>query len=265
LALALVVVLSLVAQACASEDAASATAASTPSASTTVTAAATPLATAPAVPTPSAQPTPTPTPSPTPSPTLTPAGVSPSDPELWVNIQMSIEAQELAVSASGQSPILISTTSSGRIPAAGEPATVVTGLASVTQHAVDDAGCAWTRTFTKPDLEMTVFDSGDSSVLVGVDGPDWYYMVQCPGNPPPPPLRSPAFGEEGIRLFLQTVFSNEREADGVRLPTSPYAGGAGCVKRSALIRRSSGFADVTVSVFVYQANVPGGCVLPISP
>lgn len=266
-AIALVIALSLAAEACAGGGAASAPAAAVVSASPAVaTAASTPLAVALSTSTPQAS-TIAPasaTPLATVRATATPSAEAAPGAELWVNIQMVITAKELAVSSTGLSPIRIETSSSQRIPAAGEAPTVVTEAASVSPHEVDEAGCVWTRTFTKPNLEMTVYDSGDSSILAGVDGPDWYYQVQCPGDPrPPPPFRMPAFGSEGLRYFLQYALAPYRVTEGLRLPTSPHTGGPGCVQRSATISGSAFNADVEVHVFVYQADVPGGCLLPV--
>lgn len=201
-----------------------------------------------------------------PAPTATPAPTY--DPERWVNIQLSITAHELAVAETGLMDIHIEASISAKIPTVLEAPVSVIGSATITSHAADSAGCIWTRTITKPDLKMTVYHSGDLSVLLGIDGPEWYYMVQCPGDPTPPPLRVPQFGTEGLRYFLQYALEPFRVAEGVRLPTdiySSYAGGQGCLKRSASYSRSAFNADVFVGVYVYQADYPGGCLLPLWP
>ncbi len=105
------------------------------------------------------------------------------DSERWVNIQLVITAHELAITGTGTSDIRIEASLSARLPTALDPPSLVTGQAFITPHQTDDAGCVWTRTFTKPDITMTVYYSGDLSVLAGIDGPDWFYMAQCPRNP----------------------------------------------------------------------------------
>ncbi len=210
---------------------------------------------------PSAQPTPTPTP--------TPIGGGPNAPERWARVDMTITARELAATASGLSPIQIYASASVRLPTALDGPITVTGTVTLSPHEVDSAGCTWTRTLTNPNFTMTLYYSGDLSVLAGVDGPEWYYMVQCPGDPrPPPPVRFPAFGVEGIRYFLQYALAPYRTTEGLRLPTQVYTGypsGVGCLKRWAVLNQTAFNADVEVDVWVYEPGYPGGCLLPLLP
>jgi hypothetical protein len=184
---------------------------------------------------------------------------------------MTINARELAATSTGLSPIRIHASANARLPTVLEGPVTVTGTVTLSPHETDEAGCVWTRTLTNPNLKMTVYYSGDLSVLVGFDGPEWYYTVQCPDpdNPPPFPIRIPAFGAEGLRYFLQEALQPYREADGVRLPTSIYTGYApgvsGCQKRAAVYNETAFNADVQVVVHVYQRDWPGGCLLPLLP
>lgn len=187
--------------------------------------------------------------------------------DLWVNIQLSITAHELAATDTGTMDVPINASISGRIPTSGQAPVIVTGNAFVGPHGPDSAGCTWARTFTNDVLKLTVYPSDPASVEVGLEGPDWYYVVQCPGDSSPA-TRIPAFGDEGLRYFLEYALWPDHTANGVRLPTAVYAsptGGSGCIKRSASYTTSAFNADVFVGVFVYQPDYPGGCLLPVWP
>lgn len=200
----------------------------------------------------------------TPSPT--PIEGPTSEPELWVMIHMTIAAREPAIIAGGLSPVQIFASARARLPTVLDGPITVIGNVTVSPHPNAPPECSWPRTLTKPDFKMTVYHSGDLSILVSVDGPDWYYTILCPA--PAPPIRFPAFGEEGIRYYLQYALEPYRTGDGVRLPTDVYTGypsGSGCLKRWAQIQASAFNADVQVDIWVYQPDYPGGCLLPLLP
>jgi hypothetical protein len=216
---------------------------------------------------PRAQPTPTPTPTPTGG---APNG-TPNGPELWVLITLTIAAREPAIIAAGLPPVQIFASARARLPTALSGPITVTGTVTVSQHPETLGPCRWPRTFTKPDFRMTVYHSGDLSILAGVDGPEWYYIIECfdPDRGWVPVTRFPEFGVEGIQYYLQYALAAYRTAEGVRLPTQVYtgypSGAVGCLKRSAVLNQTAFNADVEVEIWVYQPGYPGGCLLPLLP
>ena len=211
-------------------------------------------------------PTPTPTPTPTPLPG---GGPAPSN-EQWVLITLTIAAREPAIIAAGLPPVRISASARARLPTVAGGQITVTGTVTVSPHPETPGPCRWPRTFTKPDFKMTVYHSGDQSILAGVDGPEWYYIIECydPDKGWVPVTRFPEFGQEGIQYYLQYALAGYRTAEGVRLPTDVYTGyasGSGCLKRWAVLNQTAFNADVEVNVWVYEPGYPGGCLLPLLP
>lgn len=202
-----------------------------------------------------ANPTPTPTPTPPPGPG--------SPEELWVKVDITVEALELAVGPSGTMPVNIFATAQGRMPSATDLPILVTGTFTISPHGTDAAGCTWTRTITKPDFELIIYHSTGLSVRADLEVPEWYYTLQCPKGPP---VRVPAFGEETLFNFLLELMAPYRVGDGVLLPTPIYQGYAnppGCLKRSATFTGTTFKGTTTVDVYVYDKDWPGGCLLPL--
>jgi hypothetical protein len=194
-----------------------------------------------------------------PRPTPTAA---PFDSDRWVNIQMNITAKELAVGPSGTVEVPIVVSASAKLPTVLEGPVTVTGTAFVQPHVVDSAGCTWSRTFSNPEFKMTVYYSGDLSVIVSADGPDWYYDVICP--PSSRTVRFPASGSVPLRLYLQYTMAAYRVADGVRLPTEVISETPiSCLKRKGTFNQTAFNAHAVIQVYVYQPGFPGGCLLPV--
>lgn len=184
------------------------------------------------------------------------------DTERWVMIAITMTVWELGVTDTGTSPVRIFATARARLPTVLEGPVTVTGTVTLAPYENRPDDCVWTRTVTNPNFKMTVYHSGDLSVLVGGDGPEWYYMIQCDEDPPVRSAQVPFF------LLLESALLPYRTTEGVRLPTAVYTGyysGSGCLKRSAQIQGSSVNADVEVDVWVYQPDYPGGCLLPLLP
>ena len=206
-----------------------------------------------------------------PTPTPTPGGGPTYDSERWVMIALTIAAREPAIIAGGLPPVRIFASARARLPTVLEGPVTVAGTVTVSPHPDTPGPCRWPRTFTKPDFKMTVYHSGDLSVLAGVDGPEWYYGIECydPDRGWVPATRFPEFGVEGIHYYLQYALAAYRTAEGVRLPTQVYtgypSGVVGCLKRSAVLNETAFNADVEVNVWVYQPDFPGGCLLPLLP
>jgi hypothetical protein len=189
------------------------------------------------------------------------------DSDRWVNIQMNITAKEAAVSASGQVDVPISVAANAKIPTVLEGPITVTGHAFVQPHVTDSAGCVWSRTFTNPDFKMTVFYSADLSVIASVDGPEWYYIVQCPGSSGQlPPVRFPLSGSIPLYGYLQTTMGAYRVGNGVRLPMDVISEfPISCLKRTRTFDESAFNAHAVIQVYVYQPDFPGGCLVPLLP
>lgn len=203
-----------------------------------------------------------------PAPTPTPV----FDSERWVRVEIRIRALELAATGTGTLPVLIHATAEAPVRGALDAPVTVTGDFTITPEGTDAVGCTWTRTDASSDFKMTVHynPAGNLDVLLGLVSPEWHYTVTCPGAGVV--TRSPAFGEEGLHLFLrdlmQPYLTNE-VPNGVRLPTlvSDAASGLGpCIKRSAYFKHSGIQANpAEVAVWVFQPGYPGGCEPALPP
>ncbi len=185
------------------------------------------------------------------------------DTERWVKVQVRITALELAVTESGTLPVAINATAKARFPGPFDAPITVPGQFSVTDEGTD-ALCDWSRVDVSTDFKMTVYynSAGNLDLLLSFVSPQWHYSVACKAGGP---YRSPAFGEEGLELFLRDLMAPYRTnevANGVRLPmnivSSPTANP--CIKRSAKFSMT-GIQTTLAEVFVwvYQADWPGGC------
>jgi hypothetical protein len=185
----------------------------------------------------------------------------------WVRISIRIQAHELGVTATGFKIVPIIATADAPLPSVLDSPAAVAGQFSLSPEGADSVGCTWSAQITKPGFLMTVHHSGDLDILASIDPPEWHYDVTCPGSPQK--LRSPAFGEEGLFLFLRDVMAPYRTTvngmDGVRLPTRLDLTRPDCVKRSNsfAMQSVSGYAEVFV--YVYQPDFPGGCNFPAVP
>jgi hypothetical protein len=134
-----------------------------------------------------------------------------------------------------------------------------------------DPDCTWSRTFTKPDFGMTVYYSGDLSVLVAFTVPEWYWTVWCPQDPPKPPavFRFPGAGAEfSFGYYLGLPLGFPAGGGPLGIGTNIYTGyfsGSGCLKRWAQLQGSAFNGDAAVDVWVYEPGYPGGCLLPLLP
>ena len=199
-----------------------------------------------------------------PSPTATPQ----FDTDRWVQVSIRVRAKEIAATANGSLPVLITAVATAPLPTVLDTPAQVTGTFSITPEGVDHGGCDWVRTDTQRDFKMTVYYTDDLSILASMVSPEWFYTVICGRGAPP--LRSPNSGQESLFLFLRSVMDSyltKEVANGVKLPTIVVSG-QGCVKRSSLIEGMAPQAElVQVFVHVYQPDYPGGCniVLPALP
>lgn len=200
-----------------------------------------------------------------------PVGTPPTfDTRRWVRIYIRVNAQEIAATLSGTLPVQISAIAEARIPTVLEPPSVVDGTFLITPEGTDSKGCSWDRTITPTTpnkFKLSVFPSGDSSILASLESSEWFYTVTCllPSGGTTPPIRSPAIGAEELTGFLSEVMQPYREGDRVRLPTQLVDDPGGCVKRSVQFAGSNVRASVIIWVYVYQPDFPGGCDLPIPP
>lgn len=194
-----------------------------------------------------------------PAPTPTPV----FDTERWIRVEIRIRALELAATASGTLPVLIHATAEAPVRNAFDPPITVTGDFSITPEGTDAVGCTWTRTDASSDFKMTVYynSAGNLDVLLSFVSPEWHYTVTCPKVGVV--TRSPAFGEEGLELFLRDLMQPYRTnevANGVRLPMTVASGGEPCIKRVAyFIGYGIQTNPAEVAVWVFQPGYPGGC------
>jgi hypothetical protein len=194
-----------------------------------------------------------------PAPTPTPV----FDTERWIRVEIRIRALELAATGSGTLPVLIHATAEAPVRSALDPPVTVTGDFSITPEGTDAVGCTWTRTDASSDFKMTVYynSAGNLDALLSFVSPEWHYTVTCPKVGVV--TRSPAFGEEGLQLFLrdlmQPYLTNE-VPNGVRLPMTVASGSEPCIKRVAyFIGYGIQTSPAEVAVWVFQPDYPGGC------
>lgn len=203
-----------------------------------------------------------------PAPTPTPV----FDTERWVRVEIRIRALELAATASGTLPVLIHATAEAPVRNALDPPITVTGDFSITPEGTDAVGCTWTRTDASSDFKMTVYynSAGNLDVLLSFVSPEWHYTVTCPKVGVV--TRSPAFGEEGLELFLRDLMQPYRTNEvpnGVRLPMTVTTADHGldpCIRRSAHFSGSGIQTNpAEVAIWVYQPGYPGACNPELPP
>lgn len=206
-------------------------------------------------------------PAPTPTPTPLPGG-SPNDTALRVALIIDIDAKELAVGPTGTTIVHITADARANLPSPTEPVVTVSGSFTIAPHPGDAAGCTWTRFFFTDIFNVTFTVSADDSVLASLQAPEWHYTMTCPtADGSTPPQRFPAFGEEGLFLFLLEAMEPYAatpplyKGGGVRIPMDVVS--HACIRRAKGIHVAASTGDVTVTVFVYQ-QIPGGCPLPRS-
>jgi hypothetical protein len=194
-----------------------------------------------------------------PAPTPTPV----FDTERWIRVEIRIRALELAATGSGTLPVLIHATAEAPMRSALDPPVTVTGDFSITPEGTDAVGCTWTRTDASSDFKMTVHynTAGNLDALLSFVSPEWHYTVTCPKVGVV--TRSPAFGEEGLELFLRDLmkpYLTNEVPNGVRLPMTVASGGEPCIKRIAyFIGYGIQTNPAEVAVWVFQPGYPGGC------
>jgi hypothetical protein len=197
-----------------------------------------------------------------PAPTATP----PFNTDRQIAMLIELEGKELAASGVGFTLVhMTATVSAVDMPTALDPVVTATGTFSIAPHPPDSAGCTWERTMTKDTFKVTFYYTQDLSIVADMETPEWYYTVQCPA-PGAPPIRFPAFGEEGLFHFLREIIEPYRQGNGVRLPMDVVAEvPVSCIKRHFKVERpeTSFTGFISVEVFVYQPGFPGGCLLPI--
>ncbi len=202
-----------------------------------------------------------------PTPTAVPTAFPPPifDTDRRITMFFEIDAKELAVSGEGTTVVHISANVSAPLPTVDQPVVTASGTFTIAPHPPDAAGCTWTRTLTKDTFKVTLFHTTDLSVVANLEAPEWYYIAQCPKGPP---VRFPAFGEEGMFYFLQELMAPYRQGVGVKLPMDVVSEvPISCIKRHGLFQQGpTAFTDgASVEVFVYQPDFPGGCLLPVGP
>jgi hypothetical protein len=204
---------------------------------------------------------------PTPVPTPFPAPIY--DTDRRITMFFEIDAKELAVSGTGFTIVHISANVSAPLPTADQPVVTASGTFTIAPHPGDAVGCTWTRTLTKDTFKVTLFQTTDLSIVANLEAPEWYYIMTCPTDGGrTPPLRFPAFGEEGMFYFLQELMAPYRQGLGVKLPMDVVSEfPISCIKRHGLFQQGpTNFTDgASVEVFVYQPDFPGGCLLTPSP
>lgn len=195
------------------------------------------------------------------TPTSTPVPGSGPQGGLLVTVIIRIRALELAATATGTKPVMINAEASVPMPTAQQVVNVAAGTFSITEVGVDDAGCAWDRTDESTTFSVAVYHTSDLSVVLGIVSPEWHYTILCPGGAPP--IRSPAFGEESLELFLRDLMEPYRSpnVNTVQLPLSAPAT-PGCLKGYGAFSDSGIQAD-PAQVFVYLHET--GCALPPLP
>jgi hypothetical protein len=191
------------------------------------------------------------------------------DTDRRITMFFEIDAKELAVSGTGTTIVHISANVSAPLPSVEQPIVTASGTFTIAPHPGDAVGCTWIRTLTKDTFKVTFFQTTDLSIVANMDAPEWYYTMTCPTDGGrTPPLRSPAFGEEGMFYFLQELMAPYRQGLGVKLPMGVVSEvPISCIKRHVLFQQgTTNFTDgASVEVFVYQPDFPGGCLLPVGP
>lgn len=195
-----------------------------------------------------------------------PTPATPGDVEVWVRVNITITAMELAATGSGALPVQITASVEARIPSAGQGPAPVIGHFTISPEGTDSAGCDWTRTVTQENFGMTVFDSGDApqlggTVLATMVGPEWFYNVKCKGLDV---ARSPAAGVEGLFYFLRQAMDPYRTGDKVRIPITRQSESS-CVAGVKQISGTSLTSSYQVTVYVYAGNVPCAIPPPLPP
>lgn len=200
-----------------------------------------------------------PVPSPTPTQTPAPGGGSTSG--LVVTVIIRIVALELSTTPTGTTQVMIDADATVAM-ANAQAASAAGGNFTITDHAVDSAGCSWPRTDVSTGFSVIVYRVDEGSILMGLTSPTWHYTITCP--PPAPPIRIPAFGEESLELFLRDLMTPYYAATNtVRLPLQKPAA-PGCLKQYGAFSHSSFQADpAQVYVYVHEALCPLPPLVPI--
>jgi hypothetical protein len=201
-------------------------------------------------------------PAPTATATPTPIPGPGSGPGLYVALFIDIDAKELAVSGTGTTIVPMSAfVLDVPLPTAQAPMVTAIGTFTIAPHPddhPDGAVCTWTRFFASDIFGVTFNDTGDLSVMATLQAPEWHYTMTCQSaSGSTPPVRFPAFGEEGLFLFLQEAMAPYRQGSGVRIPMDAVSGS--CIKRQEEIFVPASTGDVTVKIWVYTKP----CLLPL--
>lgn len=196
------------------------------------------------------------------------------DHERWVNIQLNINVGEPAISETGLAAVSMTTDAIARHPTEDEPVVTVRGTFNITPHPGDDE-CTWTRTITKPELNVTFYYTGGGlPVEVSFDGPRWHYTVVCSDPDNPIRLRYPESGEFRFEYYLIEPLRTWRTANSnevaFRFPVNFATDWeTSCIKRSGdfsgkgIPGALTHNGRVRVEVRVYEPHFPGGCLLPL--
>lgn len=188
---------------------------------------------------------------PSPSPT------QPRSTEREVLVIVEMEALEISLQEGGGTLVTVSASARTALPGRLDPPVTVAGTATVASHPRDI--CSWPVSMANPNFSMTLSqpEGMDLSVKVDFTGPEWHYLVDCPGGNKP--FRVPAGNvERTLTGWLGLVFPGGAGPGGMTIKTPAQSGNPDCLTRKGLERGSTGLATATITVYVYAPP----CLLP---
>jgi hypothetical protein len=192
---------------------------------------------------------------------------------VWVDIEMT--RSEPALTGSGTTKIQVRWSAELPLPAPGGPAALVSAPLSIGTHPADK--CIWDVQGSSGSLVVTYsrlpaspmrFNLGTASDI------SWYYMVQCPGSPPPAPIRFPAAPtDESFTGWLGLILQGTAGPGGVTIEAPVVMDPSGVYFGKCLgeLSNTNEFGTVQIIVVVTDASctlptpTPGPTVSPYEP
>lgn len=175
-----------------------------------------------------------------------------------VNVSVYMSRLEPALTGSGTTTVIVEAEASGLMPPSNGAPVAASASLSVQTHPSDE--CVWNIEGGSGSLVLTYSRSTTSGIRLtfGIASDiSWYYLVQCPGTPPPPPLRFPAAPvDESFGGWLGLLLPGTAGAGvtiDLRVDTNSSLGR--CIEH---IENTNEFGYVNITVSVKDA----GCKLP---